>query len=328
MMAIGKKSKETGEGKATQAPKTPASRIRQSLDDLLIPATDFVGQDSTNVLVIGIPNSKKTFSLNTVPERWCPWDGSPERPLEVLYIDADQRASVIDWKRYPHWKVISLPLGGMNPREVIDRHKDLIEGLAVSEWKPDIIIYDSISVLSRNVESYTWKDIPGEAYSKDFKGNENRFGFAEHVINMVIFGLKSKAQFFWMIAHEKEPYFKDEGAKKKFKPDIIGGIKNILPRFFHEVYFTVKHCGEWLWLTQTVPMKEPRTCYPIPRYLPMDWSIIVERRWGEFYDDGAARVMEDAQAEADEKEQQEIDKAMQKAALANGNIDAEGGEPE
>ena len=296
------------------APKAPSKKY--TLDDLLVDAKDFKAKDSTNVLLIGVQNSKKTFSLNTIPTEWVDWVTGERRPFIVWYINADDRASVINWDNFPHWKVINLPLGGMNPLEIIDMHKDLIEGLAKLEpnKRPDCIIYDTLSVVSKNVENYTWENISGVGYSHGFEGNEDRFGFTSHMLEMIIFGLQRNCQFFFALAHEKEPYWaelKENAAKAKYKPDLIGGIKTILPRFFHEVYFTMKNNGDWEWLTQTQGQREPRTCYPVQKFLPMDWSIIIERKWGEYRDEQAAHDDEQAREQEAAKERKEIQKAME-----------------
>lgn len=290
--------------------KTAETRKHYALSDLLIPASEFKAANSTNVLVIGAPNSKKTFSMNSIPNEWEDWATGKVRPFNVLYINADDRASVIDWKARPHWQVVNLPLGGMNPLDIIHMHQDLIQGLSSEPGKFDCIIYDSLSVLSKNVDNFTWENVEGSGFSHGYEGNEDRFGKVTQLLDTVIFGLQQSAQFFFAIAHEKEPHFTETGVKAKFKPDLIGGIKNSLPKFFHEVYYTVQHEGEWHWLTQPQSKREPRTCYPVHRFLPMDWSIIVNKRWEEYRDENAAHDAEQAAEEAAAKEQREIAKAM------------------
>lgn len=310
-MAIGK----AGSGAGAKQPP----RKKYTLDDLLISSKDFDAKDSTNVMLIGVPNSKKTFSLNTIPNEWKDWKTGETRPFDVIYINADDRASVIDWDRRPHWRVVNLPLGGMNPKEIIDMHQDLIEGLSKLEKKPDCIIYDSLSVVSKNIDNFAWGNVDGKGYSHGYEGNEDRFGYVTYMLELIIFGLQRNCQFFFAIAHEKEPYWaelKENASKAKYKPDLIGGIKNILPRFFHEVYFTYKHNGDWHWLTQTMGQREPRTCYPVERFLPPDWSIIINRKWKEYEDVEAAIDVEQAEAEAARKEQQQMERAMKKGQAA------------
>ena len=322
-------------GKPTVPPEDAPVRKRLSFDEMIIPAANFTGADSTNVLVIGAPNSKKTLSLRSIPDTWIPWGGTEEKPFRVLYLNADDRAVVIDWSARPNWSVINLPFEYSSPEEIVQLHKDVLDNLKHS-WNPttkvndrfDCVIYDSLTPLSENMSNYTWTTVrPGERdkgvtvaqWSSGYLGNEDRYGTVSHLLKMFLFGLRDSVQFFFAIAHEKEPFYADK--KPTFKPDIAGGVKSLLPKLFQEVYYTYMKNGEWMWLTQPLFQREPRTCYPVPSYLPMDWSIIINRRWNEYYNADA-----DAQFKAELAAEQEKEAAELKIALLQAeSIAVDGG---
>lgn len=293
-------------------------RKATALADLLQPAENYIARDSSKVLLIGPQDSMKTYSLNTIPNEWEDWKTGEKRQLEVLYINADNRAVVIDWDKRPHWRIVDMQFTGDegDAIEAVQRHQDLVRGLhklGQDDWKPDCIIYDSTSPLSETVEKYVWDNVEGSGDSRDYEGNEERYGKAEKLMNMALRGLMDSAHFFFMISHEKEPYFAEDAAKKTYKPDLIGGIKNKIGRYFQEIYFTVKHKGEWHWQTRNMRQRPARTSYPIQQFLPPDWSIIIERRWKDYYDEKAVYDAEQAVEEQQHKEQLEREKAMSAA---------------
>lgn len=276
--------------------------------------------DSTNVMLVGAPNTRKTYSLNTVPDTWVDWRTGEERDFRVLYLNADDRAVVIDKKKRARWKTINLPMVFSDPQQIISRHDRVLsmiqEGYNFRDGyneQFDAVIYDSLTPLNENIFNFTWSEVKSktgdDSWGRGYEDNEARYGTLEHYLKRFVLGLRDNTQFCWIIAHEKEPHFQDK--KPVYRPDLSGGIKNVLPRFFHEMYYTMQHMGEWCWLTQKHGQREPRTCYPIQKFIPMDWSIIVNRRWDEFYDPDVAFDAEQAKEEAAEKERAEIDKAME-----------------
>ena len=288
-----KASKDMG-AKAENPITKVIKRERRTLESMAIPAESYPQQDSTNLLVIGASNTEKTRSLRTIPRTWLPWDGSPEREFRVLGIDADGRLSVLDLSNRPGWKIISLPINFHDPSEIEATHEDIVYGLAKlkPEKKPDLIFYDSTTPMSENIENYTWKSVAGDEYSRAWDQNEKRYGMVTNILKLIIFGLKANCQFFVLIAHEQEPAWqelKENATKARYKPALIGSIKNLLPKLFQEVYFTQWNDGEWQWLTQQVGQREPRTCYPLKKYIPQDYSIMINRRWAEYTDPGKVK---------------------------------------
>lgn len=317
------------------APVTAQARKKMSFEDMLTPAQDFIGANSTNVLLVGVLNSKKTLSLNTIPDEWEPWDGSGKRPFRVLYLNADDRASVIDWSKRPNWSVINLPLEYSDPKQIVDLHKDILDNLKRT-WNPttrcndrfDAVIYDSLTPLDMNLRNFTWQNVaPGERgtgkgkekvpvamWSNGYEGNEDRYGTIAHMLEIVIYGLRDSVQFFFAIAHEKAPHYSEKDGK--YAPNITGGLKHVLPSLFHEVYYTTQYRGDWMWLTQPYDSRVPRTCYPLPMRIPMDWSVIIDRRWRELYDPEADAKYKAEKAAEEEREREEIKLAIARAKAA------------
>jgi len=287
----------------------------KGIDDILTPAVDYaMGMYSTNVNNIGPPGCGKTSALKTIPNTWIPWldKDKKEHPFNVLYVDTDLRAGVLAHKdteketiiqERTNWDVATIP-ADLDVVNQFLKHFDLIEAIRKRTigrtlWDGrigyDAIIYDSTTPMSMNLFNFIWRAVPdsngeitwGTQYSKPSKdskqpGNEERYGTLTHSEQAIILGLKNSADFFFCISHEKEPYFQDSGTKARYTADLAGGFKNMLSRLFQEVYFSVLHEKRYHWLTQFASQREARTQYKISKYIPQDYSIIINRRWDEF----------------------------------------------
>lgn len=267
----------------TAAPISRAIVKPEDIDDLMVPASKIAHTDSRTVMDIGVQNSEKTLSLMTIPDTWVDWRTGKEAPLTVLYINCDQRQSVIDFAKRPNWTVIDLPIDLVNPRLTVDRMEAIVRGLTDKRWVFDCIVLDSTTPLSWNVKEAVWTELDGVENSDVYAGNELRYKALTATFMRLMFGLKNNCFFFFVIGHEAPPFWADEGKKDAvYTIDMPGGIKKLLPKLWEEIYFSYQYGGRWMWLTQTAFKREPRTCYPVQKFIPKDYSIIINRRWDEF----------------------------------------------
>lgn len=268
----------------TAAPITRATVKPEDIDDLMIPADRMVHTDSRTVLSIGAQNTEKTLSLMTIPDTWVDWRTGKEAPLRVLYLNHDMRQSVIDFRRRPNWTVIDMPIDLYHPREMVDRYEAIIRGLESGRWTFDAIVQDSTTPFSWNVKEAVWSELDGVENSDIYMGNELRYKALTATFMRLMFGLKNNTFFLFVIGHEVPPFYAEEkkNPNAPYTIDMPGGIKKLLPKLWEEIYYTYKYQGKWMWLTQTAFQREPRTCYPVSKFIPQDYSIIINRRWDEF----------------------------------------------
>jgi hypothetical protein len=267
----------------TATPMSRATVTPDDIDKMMTPASQMFHADSRTVMDIGVQNSEKTLSLMTIPDTWVNWKTGKEEPLTVLYINTDQRQGVIDFKRRPNWTVIDLPIDLVNPQLTVDRMEAIVRGLTDGRWKFTAIVLDSTTPFSWNVKEAVWLALGGVEDSDVYAGNELRYKALTSTFMRLMFGLKNNCFFFFVIGHEAPPFWADEGKKDAvYTIDMPGGIKKLLPKLWEEIYFSYQYGGKWMWLTQTAFKREPRTCYPIQKFIPKDYSIIINRRWDEF----------------------------------------------
>lgn len=267
-----------------------------------------VSFQSTNVAVIGDQATYKTKSLESIPQEIIiPRTGELDK-ARVLHIDADDRSSVIDRKKVPHFTFIRIPYDPTNNVKSWQYYNGLIDRLNAGEYNYNIGILDTLSPLNMTLWDLSWEEPPigVGTLRKDRKGNEYNaskyttdygngadmnYEFVKREMRRILFSLARRFDYFICIAHLKSPFHMDEGtAKEKFTADLVGGMKDILPRMFQEVYFTVRSAdNSWVWLTappQSGPHRKKfaRTCLPIPMYVPQDFSIITNNNWQKYVD--------------------------------------------
>ena len=280
-----------------------------------------VRYQSTNVLVIGDQATYKTKSLETIPKEIIDPKTGEFKEARVLHIDADDRSAVIDRAKAPHFEFIRIPYDPADNVGTWERYNGLIERLRNKQYEFNVGILDTLSPLAMTAWDLSWEEPPigvgtlrmnkrGEAYhasryTTDYtNGADMNYEFVKQEMRRIIFALMRRFDYFICTAHLKNPYFGDAGtAKEKFTADLQGGLKDVLPRMFQEVYFTVKSRAStdplvvanqgWCWQTQPANKKYARTCLPIPANVPMDYGIIMRNEWQRYVDSPVEAAIEE-----------------------------------
>lgn len=249
-------------------------------DDLFKPVEEVRDTDPVSVLVVGPQGSWKTSALASIPETYA--DG---RPVRVLYMDADQRLKVIR-KPLPHWTKVDVPYDPDNSDVVYNRYRAVSAamGMGKPEYQFNVVVMDTLTPLMEVLWNRARKEITDEnEYSEAYDSNKKQFGFVQKEAKKIIFSLKSAADLFICIAHDKEPYFQEtDPVKKKFTADVVGSLKTFLPKLFQEVYYTVRNPdtnNEWWWLTGSLGQREGRNSYSLPLFVPQRYDLILNRQW-------------------------------------------------
>lgn len=271
-----------------------------------------VRYQSTNVLIIGDQATYKTKSLESIPQEIIDPRTGEFKAARVLHIDADDRSAVIDRAKTPHFEFIRVPYDPADNVGTWERYNALIENLRNKKYDFNVGILDTLSPIAMTAWDLSWEDPPigvgtirrdkkgneyvASRYTTDYtNGADMNYEFVKQEMRRIIFALMRRFDYFICTAHLKNPYFGDVGtAKEKFTADLQGGLKDVLPRMFQEVYFTVKSKGSddpiivanngWCWQTAPAAKKYARTCLPIPINVPMDYKIMMRNEWQRYVD--------------------------------------------
>ncbi len=258
---------------------------------------------STNALVIGEQATWKTASTATIPQKIVNPKTGVIVDAKVLFIDDDGRSNVINRAKVPHFKFLKIPYDPENNQRTWEQINAIISNLNEHKdgWDFNVGVFDTLTPLDMmlwdlsytpppigvGVDRLTKKD---EAYSitmydTDYThGADKNYEFVKREMRRILFSFMHRFDYFFVLCHSKAPFFGDIGsAKEKWTPDVKGGMKDLLPKLFQEVYFTVKgNDGTWCWQTAPANKKYARTCLPIPSIVPQDYSILTNNNWQRY----------------------------------------------
>lgn len=250
-----------------------------------------------NILVVGDQGTWKTGSAKTIPPKIIAPRTGELVDTKALYIDADIRSEILPKDKLPWIKFMYMPYNPFDVVKMYRAHVELINCLmsaklsGSAEWNYNVGIYDSLTPLNLTIFDLSYLDPPngvgGDAYSTEYKGAERNYGFMKVELRKILFGFMSAFDYFVLIAHEKEPFWGERDVtQRKYSADVVGGLKDILPKLFSEVYYTKFNDGKWMWLTQPLGQRFARSCLPLPPIVPQDYAIPMAGKWKDYVKGG------------------------------------------
>lgn len=273
---------------------TSATALIPDWETLFKPMAESQITDPLSVLVIGQQGSWKTSALASIPA-----------DKKVLFLDGDQRAQVLDGKLHGKpWTKVDVPYDPENSAEVFNRYRAVTMRLNVlpDAERYDVIVLDTTTPLMKVLWDMARKDVPQTddslRWSPEYKDNPKWYGYVQQKAESILFSLKAHCDLFVCLCHDKEPFWGEkDNEKKRYAPDVTGGLKNLLPKLFQEVYYTYRSPlqtkGEWWWLTQPFDQRDARSCHTLSMFVPQRYDLVLNRQWDEL-----AALGKDIQAQA------------------------------